>query len=274
MKRASSTLVLIALALVGCSEGAPKTVASAMSAKSITKLGRRTPRKLVYGQFATPQIHWLGHFLEPTLTGERPGDWGLFNKIRSGLGSKIETFFDANLISEAINQSLSTEGQPFAKLDALVAECAEILHVNKPDIRVRNSAEARATFVRVGDADFLVLTSGLLELFESRPEELRFVVGRELARGKGPQAQYSRRLGPIVAILHRIPLATLTGWVPPVGPLGFASNVGEQSQFYLKRAIGWCRENEFTLDRAGLLCCQDEKTCRQCTRAFAERNQS
>ncbi len=103
--------------------------------------------------------------------------------------------------------------------------------------------------MQAGGRYHLVITSALLNLFEKRPGELKFVVGRELGHIKCGhpelEAQGVRR-----PVGH--PGDQLRRWCPDryqyVLPL-----------LALGRLLTWCRESEFSADRAGLLCCGDPK---------------
>jgi Zn-dependent protease with chaperone function len=97
-----------------------------------------------------------------------------------------------------------------------------------------------------------VLTSGLLNLYAGRPEELRFVVGHELGHDLCGHLELGTRAFGVLAAVRAIDLAAvpdrLQGALPTLG---------------LGRVYTWCRESEVSADRAGLLCCGGPKAAYQ-----------
>ncbi len=124
----------------------------------------------------------LSQLLSPSMLGD-VAEWSkaALGGLPGQVGDWVSKFLDANAMAGVITEAFPIEGQPALKsLDGLVANCARVLGVDKPAVHVRESHLARAYSVHSGDRDYLVLTSRLLELFEGRPDELRFVVGSEL----------------------------------------------------------------------------------------------
>jgi Zn-dependent protease with chaperone function len=255
--------LMLMLVLIGCggetSTAVPTPKATAGISKAPTIPLRRKPASLSLFDFAPAALHLYADFLESRVEGSAPSAWKLYGLVRPILGS-VEKYLDGERITEAVNEALSTDGQPFGKLNRLVDECVSILHVARPDVRIRNSPAARITWVRAGEHEFLVVTSAMLELFEDRQEELQFLIGRELARAKGIDGRVARHVGPFVATLRRVPFEEIAAWTAPSGLFSPAKQTISQGVDALKRAIAWCREAEFAMDRAGLLCCQDART--------------
>jgi hypothetical protein len=88
-----------------------------------------------------------------------------------------------------------------------------------------------------------------LNLFEQRPGELRFVVGRELGHIKCGHLALKRKAYGVLSAIQAINTAVVPVRYQNVLPL-----------LALGRLFTWCRESEFSADRAGLLCCGEPKT--------------
>jgi hypothetical protein len=96
------------------------------------------------------------------------------------------------------------------------------------------------------------LTSGLLNLFENRPDELAFVVGRELGHLRCGHDDLYCKAYTVLAALRSVDPAVVPDRFRealPVLPLG--------------RLFTWSREAEFSADRAGLVACRDPKIAYQ-----------
>jgi hypothetical protein len=87
-----------------------------------------------------------------------------------------------------------------------------------------------------------------LNLFEKRPGELRFVVGRELGHLKCGHPDLKRKAYAVLSAIQAINPVVVPDRYQNVLPL-----------LALGRLLTWCRESEFSADRAGLLCCGDPK---------------
>ena len=124
-----------------------------------------------------------------------------------------------------------------------MADCARTLGVDEPAVHVRNNPMTRIYAVRYGGRHHLVLTSGLLNRFEGRPAELKFVIGRELGHIKCGHADLIRKAYAILSALQAINAALVHDRYQAALPT-----------LALGRLFTWCREAEFTADRAGLLC--------------------
>jgi Zn-dependent protease with chaperone function/uncharacterized RDD family membrane protein YckC len=117
------------------------------------------------------------------------------------------------------------EGQ-FEDVYQIVTECARLVGVAVPHVFVREDPFVPIVAVGTGEPYALVISSQWLEIFT--PDELRFLVGRELAHIAAGHAKLTSLLSAngrenaVVAI-----------------PFGF-----------------WLRVIEYTADRVGLLCCR------------------
>lgn len=116
------------------------------------------------------------------------------------------------------------EGQ-FEHVHALVAECARTIGVAPPHVFVRDDPFVPIVAIGTGEPYALVISATWIDLFA--PDELRFVVGRELAH---------------IAAGH----TKLTSLLSANG----------RENAIVAVAFGvWLRAIEYTADRAGLLCC-------------------
>jgi Zn-dependent protease with chaperone function len=143
--------------------------------------GRATGHITRY-DIATRDDLLLSHLVAPAMVGDIE-QWSrqLLGGLPGQVGDWVSQFLDATAMANLITQAFPVEGQPALRpVDDLVADCAAILGVAKPDVYVRNSPQTLIYTVQAGGRSYLVLTGALLNLFEGRPDELRFVVGREL----------------------------------------------------------------------------------------------
>jgi Zn-dependent protease with chaperone function/uncharacterized RDD family membrane protein YckC len=116
------------------------------------------------------------------------------------------------------------EGQ-FEHVYAVVEECARTIGVAAPHVFVRDDPFVPIVAIGTGEPYALVISATWIELFT--PDELRFVVGRELAH---------------IAAGH----TKLTSLL---------SANGRENAVVAVAFGAWLRAIEYTADRAGLLCC-------------------
>ncbi len=192
----------------------------------------------------------LAHLVAPATAGDVE-EWSktLLGGLPGQVGDWVTQYFDARTMASVITEAFPVEGQPaLGPVDTLVADCARTLGVEKPAVYVRNNPFTRIYAVRAGGRDHLVLTSALLNLFEERPAELRFVIGRELGHIKCGHAELKRTSYAILSAVQAINAAVVPDRYQNVLPL-----------LGLGRLFTWSREAEFSADRAGLLCCGEPK---------------
>ncbi len=189
----------------------------------------------------------FAYMVSPLIRGDVT-DWTILGGLPGKVGDWVTRYADAQNIANIITSAFSIEGQPLARLDRLVAECAGTLGVDRPAIYVRNDPDTRIYIVRAYNRDHLVLTSGLLKLFEKRPGELKFVVGRELGRVLCGHLELRKNSYGLLSALQAINVVVVPDKFQDVLPT-----------LALGRLFTWCRESEFSADRAGLLCCGEPK---------------
>ena len=130
-----------------------------------------------------------------------------------------------------------------------MADCARTLGVDKPD-SLRPQLAIRPGFTRCRQAADFTWSSPvrLLNLFEKGPGELKFLVGRELGHIKCGHPELKRKAYAVLWAMQAIDVAVVPDRYQSVAPL-----------LALGRLLTWCRESEFSADRAGLLCCGEPK---------------
>jgi Zn-dependent protease with chaperone function len=192
----------------------------------------------------------LAHLVAPSMVGEIQ-QWSkqLLGGLPGQVGDWVTQFIDATAMTNIITEAFPVEGQPgFRPVDEVAAECARILGGDKPEVYLRNSPQTRIYTVHSGGRYHLVITSALLNLFENRPGELKFVVGRELGHIKCEHPELKRKGYAVLSAIQAINVAVVPDRYQDVLPL-----------LALGRLLTWCREAEFSADRAGLLCCGEPK---------------
>ena len=217
--------------------------AALVAAEATHPVGYVTPYDL-----ATPGDCLLAHLVAPAASGDVP-DWAktLLGGLPGQVGDWVGQYLDAKAMAGVITEAFPVEGQPpLRPVEDLVADCARALGVERPAVYVRNHPMTRIYAVRSGGRHHLVLTSGLLNLFEGRPGELKFVVGRELGHIKCGHADLRQKAYAILSALQAINAAVVPDRFQAALPT-----------LALGRLFTWCREAEFTADRAGLLCCSE-----------------
>jgi Zn-dependent protease with chaperone function len=210
----------------------------------------RPANRITRYDISTPKDLLLAHLVAPAMVGDIQ-EWSkqLLGGLPGQVGDWVTQFVDATAMANIITQAFPVEGQPALKpVDDLVADCALTLGVEKPEVYVRNSPSTRIYTVQSGGGFHLVITSALLNLFEKAPGEMKFLIGRELGHIKCDHAQLKRKAYAVLWAFSAIDLAVVPDRYQNVLPL-----------LALGRLLTWCRESEFSADRAGLLCCGDPK---------------
>lgn len=204
-----------------------------------------SPSQVSRYDLATREDLLFAHQVGPFLVGD-VGEWPILAGLRAQLGVWADPYLDARRIAELITASMPLEGQPLTRLEDLVGDCARTLGVERPVVYCRNSPTTSPYVVEAYGRCHLVLTSGLLRLFEGRPEELKFVVGRELGHVKCGHLALRRKAFGVLSAIRSIDASLVPEKLQGILPT-----------LALGRLLGWCLESEISADRAGLLCCGD-----------------
>ncbi|MBI1349298.1 hypothetical protein GC163_23770 [bacterium] len=169
----------------------------------------RYPVRVSKYDLATRESLLYSHWLTPLIVSETPQTWAWPQEFVNQTGRWAAAYVDGPKILQAALNGCPIAGQPaLAPLEQLVQECCEILGVPRPRVIVRNHPVPEAYLVAVAEQPHLVLTSGLLDLFEPAPQQLRFFVGRELGRLKCDQLQLRQVSFGLLTILQGLPADT------------------------------------------------------------------
>ena len=204
----------------------------------------RYPAYITPYDIMTAEDEFYYHHLSKLCQGGDIAEWPLVKTIAT-LGAD---FVDANALAKAANIQINISEQPRAKaITQMVNECADILGVEPPPTYIEGSPYPNAYVTGLGHPHLLVLTSGLLELYQESPDELRFIIGHELGHIK---SQHLRTL--LVGRMIVIPLMMRLQTVGPEGMLGLLAGVTKLTAF--GTLMHWYRAAEYSADRAGLIC--------------------
>lgn len=114
--------------------------------------------------------------------------------------------------------------------------------IEAPPVHIDGDSRPNAYVAGLQAPHVLVLTSGLLDLYEESPEELRFVIGHELGHIKAGQIR--------THFVGRMFIGSMLG--------DEAAKASFMEEFFAALSIHtllhWYRESEYSADRAGLLC--------------------
>ena len=188
-----------------------------------------TPAAITTYDVATRDDLLFAHLLSPLMVGDVP-DWPILSDLGEQIGDWVDQFVGEPQVANFITQAFPVEGQPALRpLDRVVemrrgpgALQARRAHPQfVPDAGVR-----RPRF----DRDHLVVTSGLLNLYAGRPEELKFIVGHELGHVLCGHLELKQKAFGLLAVVQAINVAVVPDKYQAVVPtLG------------LGRLYTWCR---------------------------------
>jgi Zn-dependent protease with chaperone function len=217
--------------LLGCSPTQLPQISESNLARSERP---RYPKYVVPGDFLTVEDEFYFHYLNPLCDSENLSNWPLVQELSEQVGAFLDAPLMARLSNDAIHLSDQKRAAPIIKV---VQDCAAILGVAVPPEVYVIGGEPRAKVCGLRAPHSLILTSGLLDLYEERPEELRFLIGRELGHIKANHLR-THFLGSEAVVL--------LGTVPRIRKAATELMTG--------RLLHWYRESEISADRAGLIC--------------------
>lgn len=204
----------------------------------------RRPSGLTAYDFMTDADEFYYHHLSKLCLGGDIAEWPLVRTLAT-LGADV---VDSPALARAANHQINISEQPRARLiSQMVDECADLLGVVPPPTYIDGNPVPNAYVTGLATPHMLVITSGLLELYQDTPDELRFVIGHELAHIR---CQHLRTL--LVARLVVFPII-VRSHAPTQTPLGgvVASVAGLTA---LGTLTHWFRAAEYSADRGALLC--------------------
>lgn len=139
--------------------------------------------------------------------------------------------------NELLGKAVKVTRRQFPELYETILECAETLDVAPPTVYVSQNPVLNAGTYGTDTEAFVVLNSALVDKFDG--EELKFVLGHECGHLQNNHVVYHT-----AAQFLTQGVASFVRWA--VAPAKVALSA-------------WSRRGEITCDRAGLLCCRDEK---------------
>ena len=179
---------------------------------------------------------------------QRPMDRDLIYRLRELETSKIARAVDQHFVRPFLDdvqiRTMTVDGlevtpTQFLSLNALVMDCARVLHVEKlPRVFVVERPGLLLAVENLSDPVILVHTS-ILRRFKN-PAELRFLIGRELGHFQAGHTRWQTLARKTQACLERADFMR-TG----------------VTRVALLPVFQWVREAEMTADNAGLVCAQD-----------------
>ena len=164
----------------------------------------------------------------------------------------IGKYVTTHLIEKIFNvqytgSNLKVTADNYPHIYELLVYACEILDVeNRPDLYIQWGYNINA-FTVGAEHPIIVLNSGLIDLCAD--EEIMFIIGHELGHIKSNHMLYHMMAQSFNGIISLIPF-----------PITKAAATSIQYLLYY-----WYRMSEFTADRAGLMCCQNEEAA---VRAF------
>ncbi len=214
-------------------------VISWSAAKPVTKAERKYPAEVSVYDYMTAEDEFIYHHLEKLCQGSDIANWPL---VKSMLELGLDGI-DAGIIAGMANETIYISDQPrAAPIMKMVQECAEILQMEAPPVHIKGDPYPNAWVTGFRDPHVMVMTSGLLQLYQDSPEELRFIIGHELGHLKSKHLR--------TGFLARVLLGTI-----------LRSQAGKSElrqdlvlMFSLGSLLQWSREAEFSADRAGMIC--------------------
>lgn len=252
-------LVVIAIAVAGCGSSESesntetvtvnKPVAPTPTTPKATPTPNPKPEPAIFRptypayitayDIQTPEDEFYYHHLHALCDGPDFSEWPLIKTLVE-VGQNL---VDAPLWASIATETIYITDQPRAKpIIDVVNECAEILGVDPPPVHIDGNPEPNAYVAGIKKPHVLVFTSGLLELYEESPDELRFIIGHELGHIKAGHIR--------THFVGRMFVGSI------LGDAGARASFAEDflASVSAHTLLHWYRESEYSADRAGLLC--------------------
>ncbi len=243
LNKALATLVTAGVLAAACfafqnGEPAASPTESAPAEPPVPAAERVYPANVTHHDFADDlDVLYLHHF-EGMMNGGPMATWPLFREVRR--------FFidltDDDILARHVSGMFPTEGEPkFAELNQQVKECAEVLGVETPPrVFVHQNSDLNAYVTGIEAPHVLVVTSGLLDAYADRPDELRFIIGHEMGHIRCRHVHAHMIAGFLVQSLVGKNETRLKRFVITPG--------------LIWKLLEWRRASEYSADRAGLIC--------------------
>lgn len=234
-------LVTIASGLVGCQAENAKTATS--TATSIAVLKPFVPKyhfaSISQHDIMTQADQFLCYYVHQDLSGNSPLDWPLIKD----LVKIFKEIKDADITVDLLGNAIPASNQVELKyVHDILDDCCKLLSVHKPKLWIQGTPNVQAFVTKLQEPHYLVITSGLLELYAGRPEELRFIIGHEIGHLKCRHIKAHSIGNLLIQAVVKIAERYSEKLAQFIMPTTFVT--------YLK----WLRESEYSADRAGLVC--------------------
>lgn len=210
---------------------------------AVAELNQKPDRESRHLKVTFPQKVLLEDF-------QRPLDRDTTELLIAFERTGVSRFIDGNVLKpyfdDVQTQKLSVIGVELRSdqfpdrqdLNRIAEDCARILEIPKPRIFVADFPGANANTLNLADP-IIVVSSTLVRRFED-PDELRFVIGREMGHIRARHVKWQAVVHAILESIRNLKLVPSDVAILPFLPL-----------------LKWAREAEMTADNAGLICCQD-----------------
>jgi Zn-dependent protease with chaperone function len=206
--------------------------------------------------------------LRRELIGDSPAQWGLIRKVQKGqIGDLLGPLLDPVQVAGIMATMTPIGDRALPRYQDIVTDCAATLECPRPRLATINETmihpgSPHVYQTLVGKERYLVVSSRMLELYQDDHDQLRFVLGRELARTISDSVELRRRLFSLLAVIVRNSAALLATIGGPLSPI--AAKLTEYAQslvpLVLARFFELSFEEERAADRGGLLCCRSRLT--------------
>jgi Zn-dependent protease with chaperone function len=208
------------------------------------KLLRRATGYVSRYDLATREELLLDRPVRQLFASDNVEQWPVVGELAGQFGDLVTQSMDAHFIAKAITSGMPLAGQDATQpISDIVDDCARCMGMKSPAVFISSNPRVFAYSGQAGPQSVLVLTSGLLDLYRHRDDELRFVVGRELGHLKCGHFRLRQASYGILCALHALDLGIVPKKYQNVAP-----------SLATSRFFSWCREAEISADRAGLLC--------------------
>jgi Zn-dependent protease with chaperone function len=165
------------------------------------------------------------------------GDWII---------KKFLNFYLNLKIPDLMGSAVKVSGTQFPEIHRLVLKISQVLGVEPPPVYLREDPTLNAeTFGTDEKNVYVVVNRGLAEV--ARPRELAFVLGHEIGHIKSEHVLY-------LTIAHWL----ARGGIFALSRLPVVGDISRMLEYPAELVLNsWQRRAEITVDRAGLICCQD-----------------
>jgi Zn-dependent protease with chaperone function len=163
-----------------------------------------------------------------------------FNRVKPVELAVVSTvrMFKSVWRNELLGNAVKVSDRQFPRIEALVRQCAETLHIATPTVYIVNNPSLNAATYGTNEDSFIMVHSALVDHYSD--EELLTVLGHECGHIHNSHVVY------LTALHYLTHMASI-----------FVKWIVQPALLSLK---AWSRRAEITCDRAGMLCSKDALT--------------